>query len=277
MKKIIFTFVMLLIASFAFSQALEKPVMVHIDGGSFYMGNDYSTALDEKPEHKVELSDFHISKYEVTFDMFDNFCRSTGYEEPDDGGYGRGQKPVMNVSWEGAIKYCNWLSIRHGYEKVYDLRIDTAGMVIENVNWDADGYRLPTEAEWEYVAKGGPESQGFAYAGSNDPKEVAWFTQNSGNAPQDVGSKKANELQVFDILGNSWEWCWDYYNKDYYKNAPEVDPTGPANGDHRVYRGGNFNSGIEFIRVTRRFALSPTLSQGMIGIRLVQNGNADVN
>ncbi|MBN2662773.1 MAG: SUMF1/EgtB/PvdO family nonheme iron enzyme [Bacteroidales bacterium] len=271
MKKIIFTLAMLAVISTAFSQ---KPEMVFIEGGQFYMGNDYSVSLDEKPEHKVVLNDFYISKYEVTFEMFDNFCRSTGFQEPDDGGFGRGNNPVINVSWEGAIKYCNWLSTRFGYDKVYDLKIDSGGMVIENVNWNADGYRLPTEAEWEYVAKGGNNSQGFAYAGSNDPKDVAWFTQNSGNKPHTVGSLKANELAVFDILGNAWEWCWDYYDKGYYKNSPDTDPQGPASGDHRVYRGGNFNSDIDFIRVTKRFALSPTLSTGLVGIRLAQSGTS---
>jgi len=261
----------MVVASLVFSQ---KPEMVFVEGGQFYMGNDYSGALDEKPEHKVVLNDFYISKYEVTFEMYDNFCRSTGFPEPDDGGFGRDNNPVINVSWEGAIKYCNWLSTRFGYDKVYDLKIDSGGMVIQNVNWTADGYRLPTEAEWEYVAKGGNSSQGFAYAGSNDPSEVAWYTVSSGNAPHDVGTKKPNELQVYDMLGNAWEWCWDYYNPSYYGNSSETDPQGPATGDHRVYRGGNFNSDIEFIRVTRRFALSPTLSSGLVGIRLVQNSGA---
>ncbi len=271
MKKVIFTLALLLIASLGFSQ---KPDMVYIEGGSFYMGNDYSGALDEKPEHKVTLSDFYMSKYEVTFEMFDNFCISTGYPKPDDGGFGRGKNPVINVSWEGAIKFCNWMSSRFGYDKVYNLRIDSAGMKIESVNWDANGYRLPTEAEWEYVAKGGSKSQGYAYPGSNDPKEVAWFTENSDNKPHEVGTLKPNELGIYDILGNAWEWCWDYYDKNYYEHSPEQDPRGPANGEHRVYRGGNFNSDIEFIRITRRFSLAPTLETGLVGVRLVQNNNS---
>ncbi len=272
MKKIIFTLAMLFAVSAAFSQ---KPEMVFVEGGQFYMGNDYSVnALDEKPEHKVVLSDFSISKYEITFEMFDNFCQNTGFPKPDDGGYDRGNNPVINVSWEGAIKFCNWMSTRFGLDKVYDITIDSSGMTINNVDWNANGYRLPTEAEWEYVAKGGSNSQGFAYAGSNDPKEVAWFIDNSDNKPHAVGTKKANELAVFDILGNAWEWCWDYYDGNYYSESPENDPHGPDKGDHRVYRGGNFNSDIEFIRVTRRFELTPRLNTGLVGIRLAQSGGA---
>ncbi|MBN2892248.1 MAG: SUMF1/EgtB/PvdO family nonheme iron enzyme [Bacteroidales bacterium] len=272
MKKIIFTLALLLVVGMGFSQ---RPEMVFIEGGSYYMGNDYSGALDEKPEHKVTLGDFYMSKYEVTFEMFDNFSRSTGFVNADDGQYGRGKNPAINISWEGAIKYCNWLSSRFGYEKVYDLKIDSSGMTIQGVNWDADGYRLPTEAEWEYVAKGGSKSQGFAYAGSNDPKEVAWFSDNSENKPHEVGSLKPNELGIYDILGNAWEWCWDYYDGGYYSKSPENDPRGADKGDNRTYRGGNFESKIEFIRITRRFSLSPTLSSGLVGIRLVQNGTAE--
>ncbi len=267
MKKHILFFALLILTGILNAQ---KPEMVFVEGGSFYMGNDYSDALDEKPEHKVTLSDFYIGKYEVTFDEFDLFCRSTGYPFPDDGGFGRGKLPVMNVSWEGAIKYCNWLSSRFGLDKVYELEIDSNGTYVKEVHWDANGYRLPTEAEWEYVAKGGSKSQGYAYCGSNDPNEVAWYAANSDGKPHEVGQKKPNELAVYDMLGNAWEWCWDYYDKDYYKKSPSENPHGPANGKTRVYRGGNFKSSIEYLRVTRRFSLSPNIAQGNIGIRLAQ-------
>ncbi len=272
MKKIIFTFALIFVVGLSFSQ---RPEMVFIEGGSFYMGNDYSGSLDEKPEHKITLSDFYISKFEVTFEMFDQFCNATSYPKPDDGGYGRNKKPAINVSWMGAIKYCNWLSSKFGYEKVYELKIDSSGTVISGINWNANGYRLPTEAEWEYVAKGGGKSQGFAYAGSNDLSEVAWYTQNSENQPHEVGQLKPNELGIYDMLGNAWEWCWDYYSKDYYSKSPEADPKGPESGNNRIYKGGNFESKVEFVRITRRFSLSTFLTSGLVGIRLVQNGNAE--
>lgn len=273
MKKIIFTWVLLLIIGTSFSQRAE---MVFIEGGSFYMGNNFSEGfLDEKPEHKITVSDFYMSKYEVSFEMFDNFCLSTGFSQTDDGGYGRDKNPAINVSWEGAIKYCNWLSKRFGYEPVYDLEIDSSGMRINSVNWDADGFRLPTEAEWEYVAKGGSKSQGYAYTGSNKPEEVAWFSENSDNSPHEIGTLKPNELGIYDILGNAWEWCWDIYDASYYSKSEETDPRGPDKGDNRVYRGGNFESKAEFIRITRRFNLSPRMKTGLVGIRLVQNSNAE--
>lgn len=250
----------------------QKPEMVAIEGGTFYMGNDYSGIMDEKPEHKVTLKSFCLSKKEVTFAMFDAFCRATGHEFPDDGGFGRDSLPVMNVSWEAAIKFCNWMSTRFGLEKVYDYTVDSAGnLFIKNVNWNANGFRLPTEAEWEFAAKGGNKSQGFAYAGSNNLDEVAWYSKNSNGKPYPVGTKKPNELGIYDMLGNAWEWCWDYYDKDYYKKSPANDPKGPDKGSTRVYRGGNFNSDESFVRITRRFSLSPTVKTGMIGIRLAQN------
>jgi formylglycine-generating enzyme required for sulfatase activity len=271
MKKITFTLSLLLIFTFGFAQ---KPEMVFVEGGTYFMGNDYSSSLDEKPEHKVTLSDFYISKYEVTFDMFDNFCNATGYPKPDDGGYGRGKRPVINVSWLGAVKYCNWLSTRFGYDRVYELKIDSNGTTVEKINWDANGYRLPTEAEWEYVAKGGSKSQGFSFPGSNDPTKVAWFSENSDDKPHPVGTLKPNELGIYDLSGNAWEWCNDYYSKDYYKNSPTNDPKGPTKGDNKVYRGGNFKTTRENLRITSRYSLSPNLKRGLIGIRLVQNANA---
>lgn len=268
MKKLIYLTLILLLG---IGVKAQKPEMVIIDGGSFYLGNDYSAQPDEKPEHKITLSTFCISKTEITFDMFDNFCRSTGFEYPDDGGFGRGNLPVMNVSWEGAVKFCNWMSARFGLEKVYDFIIDSNGNVIfKKINWEANGYRLPTEAEWEFVAKGGNKAQGFAYTGSNNLDEVAWYAKNSKGKPQEVGTLKANELGVYDILGNSWEWCWDNYSADYYKKSPATDPRGPEKGEHRVYRGGNFNSEESFCRITKRFSLAPTVKTGMVGIRLVQ-------
>lgn len=273
MKKIIFTWVLLLFVGMGFSQ---RPEMVFVEGGSFYMGNQGDVGvLDNKPVNKKEISDFYMSKYEVTFDMFDKYCKATGHERANDGGYGREKNPVINVSWESALLYCNWLSMRFNYELVYDIVIDSSGMSIGAVNWDADGYRLPTEAEWEYVAKGGSKSAGFLFAGSDDLDEVAWYSKNSENTPHEVGTLKPNELGIYDILGNAYEWCWDYYDPAYYKKSPESDPRGPESGDDRVYRGGNFESKDGYVRDSKRFHLPQSFKTGLVGIRLVQNGNAE--
>ncbi len=272
MKKFISFLFFSVIVVLGFSQ-MKEPEMVFVQGGEFYMGNDYAPGLsarDEKPEHKVKISDFYIGKYEVTFDEFDLFCEATGYPKPDDGGFGRGQRPVINVSWYGAIKYCNWLSSRFHLDKVYEFSEDSLGMVINKVNWDANGYRLPTEAEWEYAARGGVESKGFPYPGSANLDEVAWYEANSGGKTHEVGQKKPNELGLYDMLGNAFEWCWDYYDAKYYANSPETDPRGPDSGHERVYRGGSFKSPKEYMRITKRFHFMPNKPQGTIGFRLAR-------
>ncbi len=257
------TIILLLISIISYSQ---RPEMVFVEGGSFKMGNMASDYINEKPLHKVTLDDFYIAKYEVTFDEFDLFCNATGYEKPRDGGFGREKKPLINVSWEGAIKYCNWMSSRFNLEKVYELKIDSTGMKIKSVNWEANGFRLPTEAEWEYAAKGGKKGGTM-----HNLVDIAWFADNSDAKPHEVGQLEPNGLGIYDIFGNAYEWCWDYYSDNYYSNSPENNPKGPESGEHRVYRGGGFNSSQDFLNVTRRFNLSPTLDDGMIGIRLVRS------
>ena len=274
MKKSILSILMIAISLIGFSQnELLKPKMVKVDGGDFYMGSDYSGAIDEKPEHKVSLDPFYIGVYEVTFDQFDLFCEATGRQKPDDGGFGRGKLPVMNISWEDAVLYCNWLSSRNGYDKVYDISVDSMGVTIKGVNWDANGFRLLTEAEWEFAARGGTKGIGYIYPGSNDPKQVAWFAENSGGKPHPVGTLKPNELGIYDMAGNAYEWVWDYYDPRYYSHSPEANPRGPETGRERVYRGGNFTSDRDFLRMTRRFRLSERINTGMIGMRLARKAD----
>ncbi len=269
MKRIFYFIFILFTASSMFAQ---KPEMVFVEGGEFYMGNDYG-ASDEMPEHKVTLDGFYMSKYEVTFEIFDAFCLNTGYPKTSDGGHGRGKKPAINISWEGAIKFCNWLSSRNRLEKVYEFKdTDSTEMEITKVNWDANGYRLPTEAEWEYVAKGGNKPGGFIYAGSNSLEEIAWFMNNSRGRSHDVGKLKPNELGIYDILGNAEEWCWDFYSN--YKAGEETNPQGPTTGKVKVYRGGDFGTKKSLIRATKRFNMPSGMNANVLGIRLVQNKNA---
>jgi formylglycine-generating enzyme required for sulfatase activity len=270
MKKVLTFAIVAMFFVFSYGQ-VPVPQMVLVKGGEFYMGNDYApgqNSQDERPEHKVKLSSFYIGKYEVTFDEFDLFCEATGYPKPDDGGFGRGKHPVINISWEGAIKYCNWLSSRFGLQKVYDYVEDSLGMIIKKVNWSANGFRLPTEAEWEFAARGGIESKGYPFPGSTNLDDVAWYEDNSGGTTHPVGQKKPNELGLYDMLGNAFEWCWDYYDPNYYSHSPVDNPRGPATGKDRVYRGGCFKSPREYMRITKRFHFMPYKSQGTIGMRL---------
>jgi formylglycine-generating enzyme len=261
--------VFILSAFLAFSLCLKSqtPEMILIEGGSFIMGNEYADAIDERPEHKVELKDFYIAKYEVLYDDFKMFCDATGWPLPE-GTFGRGKFAVGNISWQAAVNYCNWLSGKENLAKCYDINRD--GKIVK-LRPDADGYRIPTEAEWEYAAKGGKKSKGYSFSGSNNPDTVAWYKGNSGAKTHEIGTKKSNELGIYDMTGGVWEWCWDWYAMKFYANSPASNPLGPDGGGFRVYRGGCWNSPMEFIRLTRRFSLQPDKSQGLIGIRLARN------
>ncbi len=268
MKKMIFVILgLLFIGTSIFAQ---KPELVTVQGGTFRMGNDYySSSKDESPEHNVTLSDFLIGKYEVTFEQFDKFCISTGQMKPNDGGFGRGNKPVMNVSWIEAVMYCNWLSSVEGLEQCYKIQRDSIATVV-TCNFDAKGYRLPTEAEWEYAAKGGNKSKKSAYSGSYDPGEVAWYYNNSGGFPHEIGQKKTNELGIYDMSGNVPEWCWDYYSSTYYAKSIEDNPKGPEKGKRRVFRGGRWTSRENALRLTVRTSMKGDQSAGNVGFRVVR-------
>ena len=199
------------------------PEMVLVEAGDFEMGST-DGHVNEQPVHKVTISKpFYIGRYEVTFEEYDIFCENTlRYNKPDDRGVGRGNHPVIGVDWHDAIAYCNWLSEKEGLVACYSGK----GKVTK-CNFSANGYRLPTEAEWEYAARGGSESQGFIFAGSNNPGDVAWYGDNSDAVTHSVGQKAPNELGLFDMSGNMFEWCWDWYVKEYYHEFSSVDPQGP--------------------------------------------------
>ncbi|MDX1943647.1 MAG: SUMF1/EgtB/PvdO family nonheme iron enzyme [Saprospiraceae bacterium] len=223
-----------------------KPKMVLVKGGTFQMGsNEYAY---EKPIHTVTVSDFYISKYEVTFDEYDAFCDATKRQKPADEGWGHGKRPVINVSWDDATAYCKWLSEKTG-----------------------QNYRLPTEAEWEYAARGGAKSGGFEYSGSKNLDEVAWYGSNSGSKTHPVGQKKANELGLYDMSGNVYEWVQDCWNENY-KGAP-TNGSAWLKGDCsvRVIRGGSWNINFgSYCRVASRnwYNLS---SNNYVGFRLVRD------
>ena len=231
--------------------SVKDPVpanFVFVQGGTFQMGSNDGDS-DEKPVHTVTVSSFYISKYEVTFAEYDKFCDATGRSKPDDEGWGRGNRPVINVSWNDATAYCQWLSQQTGQT-----------------------YRLPTEAEWEYAARGGVETrQGVSlkYAGSNDIGEVAWDWYNSGDKTHPVGTKSPNSLGIYDMSGNVWEWCNDWY--DSYPSSSQTNPTGASSGSSRVVRGGSWNNIAAGCRVALRNLYTPTSSYFYIGFRVARN------
>ncbi len=220
---------------------------VLVRAGSFVMG-DNKGELNARPKHKVTLTrDFYLSKTEVTFTVWDTFTLESGGRWTEDFGYGRSDRPAIDMTWMDAVRFCNWLSSKEGLEPAYQLDGD-------RVTWNVQspGYRLPTEAEWEYAAGGGALGEGFRYAGSNDVTEVAWFLDNADMQTHPVASKKANGLGLFDMTGNVREYCWDW-SEPYDPDAKdETDPTGPPDGTIRSVRGGSYNNPMLHLQITYR-------------------------
>ena len=251
-------------ANHCFSIGLE---MVRVKGGSFRMGcqnQQNSCDADEKPLHRVRLSGFSISKHEINNNQYCQMLNEVG--NPEQGGakcidlgdskiqkhdgrfvplQGYENHPVTGVTWHGARAFCRWLSRKTNKK-----------------------YRLPREAEWEYAARGGQQSKGFVYSGSNTPGEVAWF---STNQTHPVGEKSPNELGIYDMSGNVAEWCYDRYDNDYYKNSPSTNPRNASQGKSRVIRGGHWAKGANECRVANRTSLRPNYSYEIYGFRVCSN------
>jgi formylglycine-generating enzyme required for sulfatase activity len=250
--------------------------MVLVEPGTFMMGTDSHIHRDERPAFPVRITTpYYIAKYPVTFDDYDLYCESTGRPLLDDRGWGRGSLPAFGLSWHDATEYCKWLTLQSGLSPaVQDFPGGTG------CDFSAEGYRLPTEAEWEFAARGGNASQGFLYAGSGDPQEVAWYAENSEGRPHPVGEKGPNELGLHDLSGNVWEHCWDWYAWNFYfftaeafGDTPIDDPQGdyPVVHVNKALRGGSFACPAEELRITNRGYDLPE-GQGFYGIRLVRKG-----
>lgn len=231
---------------------------IRIESGSFEMGG--SSSSNSLPVHEVLISkDYYICKYEVTQEEWSQFMPESIYN------YGKGNSyPVYYISWAAAIVYCNKRSISEGLPPCYsingssnpdewgELPISNSDVVWDSIicDWDAYGYRLPSEAEWEYAAKGGMFWQSeYIYSGSNSVDAVAWYRNNSNNSTHIVGTKAKNQVGAYDMSGNSAEWCWDRYSNNYYQycidNGIYIDPRGPNEGSYRVFRGGSWG-GYDF-------------------------------
>ena len=252
------------------------PEMVFVEGGTFTMGctaeQEPDCDDDERPAHSVTLSSFQMGKYEVTQGEWESLMGENPSNISDCGS----NCPVELVSWYDVIVYCNRLSEQagltpcyysdEGYSNIFGKSGETWSQPnAGEVYWlnTANGYRLPTEAEWEYVARGGIQSEGYKYAGRNDVNMVAWYRNNSNGKTQPVGGKTPNELGIFDLSGNVWEWCWDWYDGGFYSESANCQPLGPNSGSNRVLRGGSWVNDAQFCRVSvrRRLAgrtLSPT-------------------
>lgn len=218
---------------------INEPDMVTVQGGRFAMGSNENN--NEKPIHNVTLSSFKIAKYETTLAQWQMVMGSnpSGRKDCMD-------CPVTAVGWDDIQTFIKKLNTLSG-----------------------KNYRLPTEAEWEYAARGGTKSKKFEYAGSNDVNAVAWTFANSRLTTHPVGQKEANELGIYDMSGNVFEWCNDWYDENYYAKSPGNDPKGPPTGPHRVFRGGNVASEPAKSRVAYRNPFK--LGYGTLGFRLASS------
>ena len=229
--------------------------LIFVQGGKFAMGsNDWAAT---KPIHPVTLNSFYISPITITQEQWIKIMgtKLSSWNEP--------HSPATLVNWFQAVEYCNARSIKEELTPCYK------GSGKEIIcDWVANGYRLPTEAEWEFAARGGINGKETVYSGSNDIEEVAWFGENSQDHPHGVAKKLPNNLALYDLSGNVREWCWDYYAK--YDAAINVDPRGPASGDTRVMRGGSYADASYMCTVFVRMALDPAQAYLNNGFRVVR-------
>ena len=216
--------------------------MKPVAGGTFTMGatsEQQDPDDDEKPTHTVTLSDYYIGETEVTQELWaavmgSNPSRFTGNM----------QRPVECVSWDDCQTFIRKLNELTGAN-----------------------FRLPTEAEWEFAARGGRNSRGYQYSGSSNLGDVAWYRDNSSDTTHPVKTKSPNELGIYDMSGNVWEWCQDWYGN--YSSSSQTNPTGPSTGSSRVYRGGSWDNDARNCRSAYRYGSTPSRRHYFLGLRLV--------
>jgi len=301
MKKII-TVLLIFLSTATFAQT--EPEMVFVKGGTFSMGNPYTDNSrkgddDERPTHRVSVNDYYIGKYEVTVKQYKEFLADNYTEfdrfgvkhrlasapdsvwwqgHPDTEKYWRAQVaswwgynnnyPIFHVTWFEAIAYCNWLSEKKGLNKVYSL--NSSGSVVTDLS--QNGYRLPTEAEWEYAARGGKNSNNYRFSGSNNFNTVAWVDDNTLlTGPRAVGTKNANELGIYDMSGNVWEWCTDDYSPMFYGNSGSDNPVNLRPTTFKSLRGGSWHYKVGYATVFTRDGPKSGYTNYNYGFRVVKN------
>jgi formylglycine-generating enzyme required for sulfatase activity len=222
------------------------PELVAVKGGGFKMGDEASKGNnDDLPVHQVIVKDFKIAKTETTVAQWRVFCNATKRQMPDLPGWGwHEDHPVVNVSWDDAVAYCAWLSEQKG-----------------------GTFRLPSEAEWEFAARGGTKGKGSVFSGATSIDSVAWYAA-TGYGTKPVGTKKANELGLYDMTGNVWEWVSDWYDATYYSRSPKEYPSGPAGGTFKIYRGGAWSVPAGNCKVSYRNVVPAASSNYNRGFRV---------
>jgi len=240
-----------------------------VNGGTFNNGSS-----------NVTVSSFYIDKYELTQSEYQAIMGLNPSNFP-----GVTNGPVEQVSWFNTIEYCNLRSMSEGLTPCYSYSTygtdpanwpagwNTNDNNHTNVacNWSATGYRLATEAEWQFAARGGNQYNNYTYSGSDTSEGVAWYSDNSGWTSHEVGTKQANELGIFDMSGNVYEWCWDIYGN--YPGEVQADPTGASSGSARVLRGGSWGGSATYCTVANRDYGGATGGNFLIGFRIIRISN----
>ena len=247
--------------------AIEKQ-MVFVEGGTFTMGSPAGVGEnDERPQHQVILSNYSIGKYPVTQAQWIAVMGTNVRQQRDM------TNPTLSLAGEGGnypMYYVSWNDIvgTSGVSIfINGIRYYENGFIYKLNQLTGKNYRLPTEAEWEYAARGGNRSREHTYSNSNTVGNVAWYRENSGGSTQPVGTKASNELGIYDMLGNVWEWCSDWYGS--YTSDAKTNPWGPVLGPDRVLRGGSWGNDAGFCRVTSRGLINPAPRNNYVGFRLV--------
>jgi len=255
------------------STATTPDGFILVEGGSFNMGDaSYAT-----PIHSVTLNSFYIGKYEVTQSEWQATMNSNPSNHTGDL-----SRPVEMVSWYDVLVYCNKRSIAEGLTPCYSISnatdpaswgiVPTVNNAVWNAavcNWSANGYRLASEAEWEFAARGGNSSQGYLYSGSNTVGDVAWCLANASDTTHPVGLKDANELGIYDMTGNVFEWNWDWYA--VYTADAQTNPTGPLTGASKMCRGGSYSGNVFYNLNSTRFFSTPFGGGYALGFRLARS------
>lgn len=253
--------------------------MTFVEGGVFKMGGD-SGRSDSLPDRSVRVGNFFLMRYQVTFELWTELMQT---EVPI---LSLSSRPIVQISWYEALVFCNRLSKKLGYSQTYHIvrnQQDANNLnQLDEVKWkvsfhrDSNGFRLPTEAEWEYAAGGGRYAQSFVYAGSPNLSEIGWWKRNSHGLNHPVGLRYPNSLGLFDMSGNVYEWVWDWYGQNFYKHSAQeiniLDSAGPGMGKNRCARGGSsINDRAYFFRNSARYDTNPDVQSTVFGFRLCRS------
>ena len=238
--------------------------MVLVTGGTYNMGDEFGDGERyERPVHEMTVNSFYMGKYEITQQQWQNVMGTNTSSIKGD------MLPVTNITFYNMLKFCNQMSTTQGFQSVYTINGNRVKIDVE-----ANGYRLPTEAEWEYACKGGASSRNTKFSGSDNTDDVCWYSGNSERTTHPVGQKSPNEIGLYDMNGNVWEACYDWWDPGQYtreSRSPGKYPLGPTRGSRKIRRGGGYSDRETNCTVSSRHHFRPNAPSKIVGFRIVRN------